>query len=260
MEALFVDVGNTLLKFWKQQQQKWVLLKTLPSNEQTITISAGFQLCQSLVTGLRCQIVLCSVVAFWTQWFELMAQKYHSSMTLLVPSRANLRCALFNHQPPQQLGNDLIALAFFAANYQNALVFCLGTAQTVLIIERGVACGCLITPGITFSTTALLKKTQILDSLPPQASLLATEQLSYGVDTISAVVTGCYQWAIHAIVSWVNTWKQQHPDVTWKVIITGGDWFYGEGIFAQNNYLVAPAAVVAGTALWLAQFPPLVRS
>ena len=260
MEVLFVDVGNTLLKFWKQKQQKWVLLKTLPSNEQTITIVAGFQLCQSLVTGAHWQIVLCSVVTFWTQWFELMAQKYHSSMTLLVPSKANVRCALFNHQPPQQLGNDLVALAFFAANYQNALVFCLGTAQTVLIIKQGVVSGCLIAPGITFSTSALLKKTQILDSLPTQVPLPATQKLSYGVDTLSAVTTGCYQWAIHAIVSWVNNWKQQHPDVTWKVIITGGDLFYGEGIFTQNNYLTAPAAVAAGTALWLAQFPPPVRS
>lgn len=40
------------------------------------------------------------------------------------------------------------------------------------------------------------------------------------------------------------------------MIITGGDLFYGEGIFTQNNYLTAPAAVATGTALWLAQFPP----
>lgn len=121
-----------------------------------------------------------------------MAHKYRSLMILLVPSRANLQCALFNHQIPQQLGNDLIALALFAADYQNTLVFCLGTAQTVLIIEQGVLLGCLIAPGITFSTTALLKHTQILDSLPPRAPLVITEQLSYGVDTVSAVTTGCY--------------------------------------------------------------------
>ncbi|OOS04647.1 pantothenate kinase [Moraxella cuniculi DSM 21768] len=207
--VLWLDLGNTRLKYWLIEHDKIILSDAKEHlkapNELLLGLLGSFAQFDpafigiSSVLGERINETLANTLTEFGRAFEFAKVNDNHPM-------------LKSHYHPKQLGVDrwLQMLGVVDANKQQCVIGC-GTALTIDVIDKGVHLGGYILPNVYMQRHALYAGTQQIGVKKGRF-----DELSLGLSTDDAVNHG----VLFGVVSAVKNIQQQYPD--YEVILTGG--------------------------------------
>lgn len=210
-KQLFLDIGNTRLKYWVTENQQ------ILEHAAELHLQSPADLLLGLMYYFKSQqlehIVISSVLD------SANNQRIQQILSLLeIPiffaqvhsEYAGLQCG---YDDPKQLGIDrwLQVLAFAKQEQFYCIVGC-GTALTIDLVDELTHLGGYILPSLYLQRDALIQNTKGI-----KIPAIAFENLDIGKNTLDAVHHGI----LLSLVSSIEKIMQQQPQR--KLILTGGD-------------------------------------
>jgi type III pantothenate kinase len=234
MKSLWLDIGNTRLKYWVTQDQDIIehaaelhlqspadLLLGLIQHFKTLKIQrVGVSSVQDLKNNERIQTIL-ELLDIPVVFAQVHAEY------------ADLKCG---YDDPTQLGIDrwLQVLAVVNQANENYCVISCGTALTIDLADGFQHLGGYILPNLYLQRDSLIQNTKGIKI--PDA---AFNELSPGRNTIDAVHHGI----LFGLLSTIEKVLQQSPR---KLILTGGDAQLFAKFLAKYNPIIEPDLLLQG--------------
>jgi type III pantothenate kinase len=234
MKSLWLDIGNTRLKYWVTQDQDIIehaaelhlqspadLLLGLIQHFKTLKIQrVGVSSVQDLKNNERIQTIL-ELLDIPVVFAQVHAEY------------ADLKCG---YDDPTQLGIDrwLQVLAVVNQANENYCVISCGTALTIDLVDGFQHLGGYILPNLYLQRDSLIQNTKGIKI--PDA---AFNELSPGRNTIDAVHHGI----LFGLLSTIEKVLQQSPR---KLILTGGDAQLFAKFLAKYNPIIEPDLLLQG--------------
>ncbi|MEC5384376.1 type III pantothenate kinase [Uliginosibacterium sp. H3] len=231
---LFIDAGNTRIKYAGHDGADWLFHDAVPSDASApLKLPAGFAPQRILVVSVADAICNAFIEAQLASWAECI-EWFRST-----PERCGLRNG---YEEPTQLGADRWAGAIAAWQHVKGacLVVAAGTATTIDVITAdGVFAGGCIAPGLEMMRRALARGTAALP-------LAAGHFEALPRNTADAIFSGC----LNAQLGSIARMRGRLPDDA-PVLLTGGAApALRDGI--DGNVVELPRLVLEGL-LWTAR-------
>ncbi len=219
---LYVDVGNTAVKFCMKKNDKFLFIKKELIRKFNI---------QNIISTLK------------SETFDLMVySSVRPSLNNKIVDIANILSIklynikelklkpIFNFIEKKFLGGDLICLIAGAIiKYgMDSIIISMGTATTITLIVDGKFCGVIIIPGLEVAANALFEQAELLKKIDYSFSnnkinRNTTNALNLGIVNSSQVV----------IEYWINELKKDFVNKKFNIIFTGGNI---DKIIIDSNY------------------------
>lgn len=227
---LYIDIGNTNIKLNYQNQLY------LMSAKKKYTLTSFWQaIAPKIKKGNFDYIYICSVVPNILKLIEVINEKYWQKKLHLL-AYTSLPDLKIKTKTANTIGNDLIALAFFASNKaSNSIIVNMGTATTITHVKNRIIKGVIIIPGLQTSWEALINDAAGLK----MTKLEMPNHKKVGNNTIEAISLGIIKGAVHLINGFVK-----EIDLNADLILSGGNAPIVQKYLPQFQYY--PEATIAG--------------
>ena len=245
---IYVDAGNTAVKFYRCRHHTWTLLWRQATAEQPSLPQCLARL-QATTHCAQLQLVVCSVVPSWSSYLRQLARTYAQVQLVWLNPAQPPRGLQFNSQlQPSKIGADLLALSCFASQWPNTIVLDCGTAITGVVVSQHVVTGYFIAPGFVLNQQGLTQHAQLLRNRATRLQPVTTQLV--GTNTTTAMTVGCVVMPWLGISSWVRTVCGE-ATALYKVIVTGGQASLIQSHTTVRGWDYDPFAVPTGLHQWV---------
>lgn len=225
---LYVDVGNTNMKFGYELENKFRFYK-LP----TLLNYTSDMLCKNLDTFLKKHQFSYVVISSVVPSLDLVLKKFASDnlkAKVMFLSKIKKEFLNLNGRDPLTMGSDIKANALYAAKrYQKAIVISLGTATVFFKITKLKLEGVIISPGIRNSYLSLISQAKKLNEV-----ILKIPKNNLGSNTQEALSIGVIKGNYHLIKGFL---EELDPNNEYKILITGGNFELLKEILNEYTYI-----------------------
>lgn len=218
MKKLWLDIGNTRLKYWITEQDRIIEHAAEMHLQSPADLLLGL-IQHFMGSGLH-QVGISSVLDKQNNDRILKILKRLNIPVIFAKVHAEYAGLICGYDDPAQLGIDrwLQVLAVATSNTQNYCIISCGTALTIDLAQGQKHLGGFILPNLHLQRDALIQNTKGIKI--PDA---AFEELSPGRNTIDAVHHGI-------LLGLLSTIEKVLSDFPAQLILTGGD----APLFAQH--------------------------
>ncbi len=211
-QILYIDIGNTLIKFALFENINFNIWKKQLSN---IKLDINLLINELKQLKIDC-IIFSSVKISKNREIHELANKLNVNIYNI--KSLNLK-PYFNFLEKKFIGTDIMCtVAAVCEKYSsNNIIISLGTATTISLVIDDVYCGSIIIPGMGISSEALFTNAELLKKFNYK---FVNEKIKR--NTEHAINLGVVNSAQKLISAWVNDIKNIYSNINFKIILTGG--------------------------------------
>lgn len=241
-KVLYLDIGNTLTKFFGYKNNKIILLF------KTCSIRKNLKNLLNTKLNYNFNKIIFSSVKISLNDLIYQFGKLRNIEVLDVKEDGLLR-KYFSALEIKNVGSDILVNIFAIKNiyYQkNAILIQLGTANVITLIIDGKISGCIIFPGIEISKNALFNSVELIKRF----DLKYEKTLFIGNNTVSAINIGILNSLNYLITFWILKIQNKYNNIDFKIYITGG--YVKKLNFNNNNkfnYIIDEFLLIKGLKL-----------